>query len=838
MKKIITLFFILFSFHLTLFSQVKIQKTPSWVINKSYNKNPSIDQNDITQGLLTLLYEEQTNIDKEESFVKISTKIVENVGTQSASNIDINFDPTYQKLFFHSINIIRNEKVINKLFPNSFQTLRKELNADSFIYDGSISAMTNLSDVRVGDIIEYSYSLKGFNPIHNKHYSSTFNLKSSNPIGKMHIGLLSKKPLTFKYFKTNKKVEEKKVGNYYSYSIEDENIEAFKYEDQTPGWNIESGILNVSNYSSWSQVVDWGVNVYNYNKNLSSDLNKKITEIKNSTNNEGERIEAALSFVQDEIRYLGLENGIGAYKPFPPNKVFKQRYGDCKDKSILFVAMLKKMGIEAYPVLVNSYLKNTIREFLPSPYLFDHCVAKVVTSDGGEYWYDPTISNQGGVYYNISFPDYRNGLVLKKGVDALEKISPNSNSAVNVTDNYIINEIGKGASLEINSVYIGAEADYMRSFFKNNSLSSIKKEFESYYSKYFDNIKSSDVPEFKDDRKNNIFSINESYKIDSVWKPSVVTNKKVVEFYPYTIVDVLSMPAKSERKTPFALAFPTTRNHVINVTLPDDWSMSQKGLNINSSNLYYDLEIAYLPKKRFLTLNHSLKIQKDHVTVEEFPTYYQNLKKLDNNIVYSIINSKDDVNSGSSFSFLKILGFLIFWGALTVFIWLAIKLYKYDPEPKIESSFEKNKPIGGWLILIGIGLCITPFRTVFDLFSDTVYISGEWMLYFSIEDINSVLGMLLFLETIVNAAILVVFPVMIILFFNKRSSFPKLYAIVIVSNFIFIGLDYFIAISFTDVNLENTQMNKELVRMFISTAILVPYLLISERVKETFVKRL
>ena len=54
--------------------------------------------------------------------------------------------------------------------------------------------------------------------------------------------------------------------------------------------------------------------------------------------------------MQDEVRYLGLENGISAYKPSSPNKVYNQRFGDCKDKSLLLVTMLNQMNIEAYPV--------------------------------------------------------------------------------------------------------------------------------------------------------------------------------------------------------------------------------------------------------------------------------------------------------------------------------------------------------------------------------------------------------------------------------------------------------------------------------------------------------
>jgi transglutaminase-like putative cysteine protease len=107
--------------------------------------------------------------------------------------------------------------------------------------------------------------------------------------------------------------------------------------------------LFVTDFKTWDAVVDWALNIYEDNVVLSKKLKAKIEYIKNSSKYEGERITATLKFVQDEIRYLSLESGIGAYKPFSPNKVLQQRFGECKDKSWLMVAMLRNMGIKAYP---------------------------------------------------------------------------------------------------------------------------------------------------------------------------------------------------------------------------------------------------------------------------------------------------------------------------------------------------------------------------------------------------------------------------------------------------------------------------------------------------------
>ena len=85
-------------------------------------------------------------------------------------------------------------------------------------------------------------------------------------------------------------------------------------------------------------------------------------------------INKLIDYVQDDIRYMGIETGIGSIKPMPPEQVVKQRYGDCKDKSLLLVSLLKKAGIvKAYPVLLNTFLQHKIDRDFPSNEVSNHC---------------------------------------------------------------------------------------------------------------------------------------------------------------------------------------------------------------------------------------------------------------------------------------------------------------------------------------------------------------------------------------------------------------------------------------------------------------------------------
>jgi hypothetical protein len=102
-----------------------------------------------------------------------------------------------------------------------------------------------------------------------------------------------------------------------------------------------------------------------------------------SAQSELEKIGAIARFSQD-INYVSIQMGIGrggGYQPHPASEVFTKAYGDCKDKANLMRALLKAVGITAYPVSIFSGNRYYVREEWPSPQQFNHCIIAVKVSD-------------------------------------------------------------------------------------------------------------------------------------------------------------------------------------------------------------------------------------------------------------------------------------------------------------------------------------------------------------------------------------------------------------------------------------------------------------------------
>jgi hypothetical protein len=68
--------------------------------------------------------------------------------------------------------------------------------------------------------------------------------------------------------------------------------------------------------------------------------------------------------------------------------VLKNKYGDCKDQAILFISLLKSVGIEAHPALITANFNYGINRKVPS-LDFDHVIV-CIPREENPFWLDTT----------------------------------------------------------------------------------------------------------------------------------------------------------------------------------------------------------------------------------------------------------------------------------------------------------------------------------------------------------------------------------------------------------------------------------------------------------------
>jgi uncharacterized protein DUF3857/transglutaminase superfamily protein len=114
----------------------------------------------------------------------------------------------------------------------------------------------------------------------------------------------------------------------------------------------------------WTEIGNWYDTLASSRTEAPQEIAAKSREVANAADFKT-RIQGIAGFMQREIRYVGIEIGIGGLQPHPAADVFKYRYGDCKDKATLLIAMLNAVGVRATWVLVDTH-RGFIDPALPS----------------------------------------------------------------------------------------------------------------------------------------------------------------------------------------------------------------------------------------------------------------------------------------------------------------------------------------------------------------------------------------------------------------------------------------------------------------------------------------
>ncbi len=90
------------------------------------------------------------------------------------------------------------------------------------------------------------------------------------------------------------------------------------------------------------------------NKEESADISKIADSLTSNLTNDDAKVEAIFQWVQDNIKYVAFEDGLGGFIPREASLVCTRKFGDCKDMASILYAMINSIGIPAYYTWIGS----------------------------------------------------------------------------------------------------------------------------------------------------------------------------------------------------------------------------------------------------------------------------------------------------------------------------------------------------------------------------------------------------------------------------------------------------------------------------------------------------
>ncbi|WP_332658560.1 DUF3857 domain-containing protein [Brevundimonas sp.] len=377
-------------------------------------------------ALRTLVIDHQLRFDAEgtHTYTFQRFQVLTRQGLGSVGTVNLVWSPPRETVQVHALHIVRDGQTIDVLAGQSFETIRRENNLEDAMMDGQLTATLQPRDLRVGDILELAFTVHDTNGVLAPHLEAFDGSGSGQTVDhyRLRASWSDEHPMRVVASAPWSDVLPRRNGRDWLYEIDARNLTPERVPDDLPVRFSLSRTVQFTDFGSWADASRMMAPLYEAGATLEPDspLLAEIERIRAANDTDAARAMAALRLVEDQVRYLALSMGEGNYVPMTADEVWRSRYGDCKGKTVLLLALLKGLGIEAEATLVSTNWGDGLDAQLPLMAWFDHVIVRA-TVDGANYWMDGTGIGDRSLAGLVP-PPYSWGLPVRRDGAGLEPI--------------------------------------------------------------------------------------------------------------------------------------------------------------------------------------------------------------------------------------------------------------------------------------------------------------------------------------------------------------------------------------------------------------------------------
>jgi len=343
-------------------------------------------------GAAILLNEYECLVKKNNTMVEKIHKIIKifNVrGREKYGEVQIDYDSTYQTVKIDYARTIKPDGSIIEVGKKDIKDIDRWTGFP--LYSNAKVKIISMPEVVEDSIIEYKATIFTAKLINEDDFQFRFPLQYFEPClhHKLKLKVPKDRKINIHYVRI--KGKEPKIsqnGDFLVYEWEINNIPEIIPEPNMPPWADISPFIMVSSFESWDEFSNWWRNLSKGQAEPTAEIEKKVKEIIKGKITQREKAEAIYHWIVSNIRYVGLEFGVAGFKPHSAEEIFNNKYGDCKDKATLLIAMYKVVKIPAYYALIGTREMGKLEKEIPMSQ-FNHaiCLAEI---EGEKIFLDPT----------------------------------------------------------------------------------------------------------------------------------------------------------------------------------------------------------------------------------------------------------------------------------------------------------------------------------------------------------------------------------------------------------------------------------------------------------------
>ena len=606
-----------------------IERTPAWVQPLTYDASIPVP----AAPFQFLFTEQQIRVQDGTStrYQHTLRQINDTSALQQGGQIEVNFDPSYQRLVFHKIDIVRGNQRIDKLDPKKIRLLQREQQLERQMIDGRITASLVLDDLRAGDRVEWSASVIGDNPVFGGRYvGGDWDAYGNAPIGIWRLRLLAPASrdirtrvgdpgtttATTNVLDGVRETVFKRVG-----------VAQLQNDDHLPPAEYLKWQIDLSEYADWKDVAAWATQLFARAMKDSPAVDAQVAALKAKAPDRDALLRATLDFVQRDIRYFGTESGIDSHQPATADTVLRQRFGDCKDKVALLAELLTLMGFDATPVIVSAHYQGAAVLRLPSPLAFDHAIVRVMV-DGKPVFLDATRSQQTGTIAARESLDLGVGLPARDGVDALVPLPSGRDSVRTETvDTFSFPKLNKEGSMTSVTTLHGESAEWFRMLQASQPQADIDRAVSAEILRAYPSFTTAGVIEFDTVTEDNTVKITSHYRTGDYWtlpEQRWLAGRFVMD----ALAAPLRLPDQSARTLPYRIPQPGRYLQHVAMVFGEPFPGAPASTHVDETNKIFDLHVKFDVQSPREDVVGELHLLADAIAPEDWQAHRDKLNKV------------------------------------------------------------------------------------------------------------------------------------------------------------------------------------------------------------------
>jgi hypothetical protein len=514
----------------------------------------------------------------QQSYIAYRAKILKPEGLQ-IGNVTIVWNPSAGTATVHKLRIIRDGQEIDILKNQRFQIIQREGGLEQAMLNGQLTAMLQVPGLRIGDELEFAITIAAQDPTLGDHVFGAGQLPVQGMPGAFRFRLNWPDSMPLNWRATRDLPQNLPAASQGQSSIQFEmrDPNGSIINDGAPArYNIRR-FVEYSNFAKWSDVSKRFAPLFDQAAMLSAEspLREEAAKIKAASSNPTDRAQAALRLVQEQVRYVYVGLDGGNYRPMSADEAWERRFGDCKGKTAILLALLRELKIEAEPLLVSLIGDDGVDVRLPSPTAFNHVLIRAKIGKTS-YLLDGTRS--GDQYLDlIPPPHFRWALPVRAAGSDLEAIAPIAPALPQLIDVVDIDAragFAKPAKVQATHIVRQDEAYATRAALVGLSTEDADRALRSFWRRQMDWVEPDSVSWRYDDRRATlVLSLTGEGKPD--WEGDDQEGRSLsIPGAGFYAPDMRRRSKEQDQAVPWATEFPRFRCYVTSIALPDagkDW---------------------------------------------------------------------------------------------------------------------------------------------------------------------------------------------------------------------------------------------------------------------------